>query len=182
MVQGWNKNNPVNAGPSPGQLAGWMGGIAATAIAFYLVWHFTEPAPPPPPPVPAVVTFEGMVYSGNAAVANAMVVVELTGTAGTLKAVHDITNQNGAYRFEVRGLPRDVSATVTATASGFQNGEPVSESSPLGTDIREDFSLTPVPGPGPGSAAPTAPEQPGKIPRYVPKSAAEAIRVKIPAS
>lgn len=123
----------------------WLAGIAGAVIATYLGWYFTQPKPTlPPPPPPAVTTFEGMVYSGDAPVSKALVAVELTGNAGANGAIHDLTDDNGAYKIELTGLPPSTGATLSVVAKGFENGAPKLLSSPLQTDVRVDIPLSPV--------------------------------------
>ena len=174
---------------STGKFLGWLGGVAATVISGYLLWYFERPKPtPPPPPPPVVTTFEGMVYSGSAPVAKAMVAVTVTGAAGVNGAIHDVTDGNGAYRFDFTGLPKDADAKVGVTAPGYEAAAPELLASPLQTDNRKDIALTLAPAPTPGVAAPgpqpAAPviqeHHPEKIPRYVRKSAAEAMKFRIP--
>jgi hypothetical protein len=169
---------------STAKFVGWLGGIAATVISGYLLWYFTQPKPtPPPPPPPAVTTLEGMVYSGSAPVAKAMVAVNVTGAMGVNGAVHDITDDHGAYRFDFTGLPKDADATVSVTAPGYDDVAPVPIVSPLQADNRKDIALTPTPtvaAPGPQTAAPAVQTNPAKIPFYVRKSAAEAMKFRVP--
>lgn len=163
-----------------GKLGAWLAGILATFIGGYAVWYFTRP--------PAVTTFEGMVYAADGPVAKAMVAVDLTGTAGANGAVHDVTDQNGAYRIDFTGLPKGSGATLTVVASGYQNAAPKSLTSPLQTDIHIDFPLDAVPPPSPVQA-PAGPVPPvlhplkppiTHIPLYVPKPAAQATKFKVP--
>ena len=160
------------------KVGGWIAGIVAGIIVGYVVWYLTRTPPPPPPP--AVTTFEGMVYSGSAPVPKAMVAVQLSGPAGANGPVHDITDDNGAYRIDFTGLPADAGATLSVTAAGYQGADPKSFASPLQTDVQFDFPLTPVAAPH-NSAAPH-PAKPGKrrMPNYVRKSAAQATQIKIP--
>lgn len=186
---------------SSAKFIGWLGGIAATVLSGYLLWYFEQPRPTPPPPSPVVTTFEGMVYSGDAPVAKALVGVALTGSAGANGAIHDITDDNGAYKIELTGLPQGTGATLSVVAKGFENALPKILAGPLQTDVRVDIplspmaiaSVAPVPPPvsaTPGeSAAPPTPSTPGKIenpavkhiPAYVPKSAAMAMKFRVSA-
>lgn len=167
--------------PSKARFFGWLAGLAIAALAGYLVWYYTEPKPPPPPPPPpAVTTLQGMVYSGSKPVAKAMVAVQLTGAASAVEPVYDITDGNGAYRFDIAGLPSDAGATLIVRATGYETPEPRSIAGPLEADVRADFSLEPVPRPGSASTAPSAGAQGGKTPAYVEKSAGDVIHVKIP--
>jgi hypothetical protein len=161
-----------------GKVGVWLAGILATVIGGYAVWYFTRP--------PAVTTFEGMVYAGSTPVSKAMVAVALTGSAGANGAVHDVTDENGAYRVDFTGLPKSSGATLTVTATGYQTAVPRSLAAPLQTDIHIDFPLDAVP-PPPTPPGPTPPvlhpqQAPvARIPRYVPKSAARAAKFRVPA-
>jgi len=176
----------------------WLAGIAATVISGYLLWYFTVPKPA------VVTTFEGMVYSGDAPVAKAMVSLNLTGTAGAGGPIVDFTDDNGAYKFELTGLPQNTGATLNAMANGYEETQPHPLPMPLQADIRQDIPLTPLlaagappPTPGPlaggGSGAKqmapavrvqgsqqvqTAPAI-AHIPAYVPKIASLAKQVRI---
>lgn len=176
------------------KIAGWLGGIAATVISGYLLWYFEQPKPPPPPPPPpAMTTFEGMVYSGDAPVAKALVAVGLTGSAGANGAIHDITDGNGAYKIELTGLPDGTGATLSVVATGYKDAAPKVLAVPLETDVRVDIPLSPLvaalmaePPPhvgeslGNAAAAPMKPLPPvtHHAPVYKPKSAARAMRFK----
>jgi hypothetical protein len=180
---------------------GWLGGIAATVLSGYLLWYFEQPKPAPPPPLPAAVTtFEGMVYSGDAPVSRALVGVALTGSAGSNGAIHDVTDDNGAYKIELTGLPQGTGATLSVAAKGFEAASPKILPGPLQTDVRVDIPLNPAvasvtapPPPvaaNPGvSAAPPTTGGSGKsgslamrhIPVYVPKSAAMAMKFRVAA-
>lgn len=194
---------------SSAKFVGWLGGIAATVLSGYLLWYFEQPKPTPPqPPSAAVTTFEGMVYSGDAPVAKALVALELTGNAGANGAIHDLTDENGAYKIELTGLPPSTGATLSVVAKGFENGAPKLLSSPLQADMRVDIPLSPVVlaaapgsggggGGGPAAAAPPPSAQAGgsdshpsiagppvtaaitHIPVYRPKSAAMAMKFKV---
>jgi hypothetical protein len=182
MADGGNYFEEKSEQPDFAKLARWLGGIAATVLACYMAWYFTKPSPPPPPPpLLAVSTIEGMVYSGSAPVPNAMVAVNLTGTASANGPVYDMTDKNGAYRIAFNGLPRGAGATLSVSANGYEDATPLVVTGPLQADSRMDFSLAPLPGSDPVSVAPSVPQTIGKIPVYVRKSAAEAIVVKIPA-
>jgi hypothetical protein len=163
------------------KVAGWLGGIAATVISGYLLWYFEQPKPTPPPPT--VTTFEGMVYSGSSPVAKAMVAVSLTGSAGANGPIHDITDDNGAYKIELTGLPQGTGATLAASATGYENGQPKLLAGPLQTDVRIDFPLDPVmmaAAPPPPAMAPPQQHAPiAHIPVYVPKNAALAKQFRI---
>jgi len=163
----------------------WVAGIAATVISGYLLWYFTVPKPP------VVTVFEGMVYTENAPVAKAMVSLNLTGTAGAQGPIVDFTDDNGAYKFELTGLPEKTAATLKAEAKGYQNAQPRSLPMPLQPDIRLDIPLIPqglvgIAGPigapapsGGGGGGKQAPLVIAHIPAYVPKIAAMAKRVKV---
>lgn len=171
---------------SSAKMAGWLGGIAATVISGYLLWYFEQPKPTPPPlPPPAVTTFEGMVYSGDAPVAKALVAVDLTGNAGANGAIHDITDDNGAYKIELTGLPDETGATVSVVAKGFEDAAPKVLAIPLTPDERIDIPLSPA---AASSTAAPVPETPthknaaqGAVkhrPEYRPKSAAQATKFR----
>jgi len=161
----------------------WIAGIIGPIIVGYVVWLITRTPPPPPPP--AVTTFEGMVYSGSAPVAKAMVAVDLSGTAGVNGPVHDFTDDNGAYRIVFTGLPSDAGATLNVTANGYKAAASKLLASPLQNNIHVDFPLDPVmtvaPQPVPGPQPLHPPEQ-GVVhmPVYVPKIASKAVRIQIP--
>lgn len=171
----------------------WLAGIAGAVIATYLGWYFTQRSQTPPPPPPAVVTtFEGMVYSGDAPVAKALVALVLTGNAGANGAIHDLTDDNGAYRIELTGLPPGTGARLSVAAKGYKNAAPKLLAEPLQTDMRVDVALRPelipVESPGKGGsvaapAHPAHPEQPAatRLPVYRPKSAAMATKFRIAA-
>jgi hypothetical protein len=178
---------------------GWVGGIAATVLSGYLLWYFEQPKPAPP--TPPVTTFEGMVYSGDAPVSRALVGVALTGSAGSNGAIHDVTDDNGAYKIELTGLPLGTGATLSVAAKGFEAAAPKILPGPLQTDVRVDIPLNPAavagvtapPPPVPAnpgvSAAPPPPDGSGRsgipivkhIPVYVPKSAAMAMKFRVAA-
>jgi hypothetical protein len=167
-----------------GKVGAWLAGILATVIGGYAVWYFTRP--------PAVTTFEGMVYAGDAPVSKALVAVDLSGNAGANGAVHDVTDENGAYRIEFTGLPTGSGATLTVSATGYQNTTPRSVMAPLQTDIHVDFPLDALPAPPaptPPSPTPPGPSAPvqhpvrppsARIPRYIPKLAAQAKKFTVP--
>jgi hypothetical protein len=177
------------------KVGGWLAGIAGAVIATYLGWYFTNRPPPPA----AVTTFEGMVYSGDAPVSKALVALELTGNAGANGAIHDLTDDNGAYKIELTGLPSGTGATLSVVAKGYEKAAPRTLVSPLQPDVRVDVPLNPVvvagaeppppvapPAQQPGAAAQpgAAPVQPGQVahlPLYRPKSAAMAMKFRIPA-
>lgn len=177
------------------KVGGWLAGIAGAVIATYLGWYFTQRNPTPPqPPAAAVTTFEGMVYSGDAPVAKALVAVDLTGNAGANGAIHDLTDDNGAYKIELTGLPPGTGARLSVAAKGYKNAAPKLLAEPLQTDTRVDIALRPelipVESPHTGSggesaapAQPLRPVQPGitHLPIYRPKSAAMATKFRIAA-
>ncbi len=164
----------------------WLAGIIGSIIVGVAIYYFTRtPAPPPPPPPPSVTVFEGMVYSGSAPVPRAMVAIELRGSGITNGPVHDITDANGAYRFDFTGLPSDAGAALSVTATGYRDSPSQSLSSPLQSDVHLDFPLSPVavsPPTGLGVAPGVHPMQPGNlhIPKYVRKGATEAVQIRIP--
>jgi hypothetical protein len=145
-----------------GKFGGWLAGILAVILGGYVVWYLTKP--------PAATTFEGMVYSGDAAVPNAMISVELAGGT-TTGAYHDVTDEHGAYSLVFTGLPTSTGATLRVTASGYQNADPQSLSSPLQGDIRLDFPLLPLAAPAKRAIA--------HIPVYVPKLEAQRTLIKL---
>jgi hypothetical protein len=163
----------------------WFAGILGPIIIGVAIFYLTKtPTPPPPPPPPAVTVFEGMVYSGSAPVPRALVAVDLKGTGLTNGPVHDLTDPNGSYRFDFTGLPKDAGATLSVTASGYQNSSAQSLASPLQPDIHLDFPLAPVAVQAPAGLGPTVGQQvqPGTlhIPTYVRKGAAQAMQIRIP--
>lgn len=193
------------------KVGGWLAGIAGAVIATYLGWYFTRTKPtPPPPPPPAVTTFEGMVYSDSGPVPKAMVVVDLTGVAGANGAIHDVTDDSGAYKIELTGLPPDTGATLSVKAKGFEGAAPKVLSGPLQSDVRVDIGLSPVvlagaaapppvgqpaapppagqPAAQPGAAGQPVAAVPGVTiaaaaahkPFYRPKSAAMAMKFQVP--
>lgn len=152
----------------------WLAGILAVVIGSWVTWKIEQP-----PPAPTVTTVQGMVYAGNDPVARAMVAVELTGSGAAAGTLHDVTDPNGAYRFEFTGLPKGSGAILTVAASGFQSVSPKIWSAPLQTNIQFDVPLSPL-----ASAAPPAPglgpHLPAEVhlPPYIPKPAAKAARLK----
>ncbi|HEV2135478.1 MAG TPA: hypothetical protein VGR47_14690 [Terracidiphilus sp.] len=196
---------------SSAKVVGWLGGIAATVISGYLLWYFEQPKPTPPqPPQAAVTTFEGMVYSGEAPVAKALVALDLTGNAGANGAIHDLTDDNGAYKIELTGLPPGTGATLSVVAKGFEKAAPKMLVSPLQADMRVDIPLSPVVlaaapgsggggGGGPAEVAPPPETHSGEsagqpvavgppvtaaishVPLYRPKSAAMAMKFRVAA-
>ena len=158
----------------------WVAGILAGVIGAVAVYYITRPAPPS-----SVTTFEGMVYSGGSPVAHAMVQLEVNGVVNVSGPLHDITDDNGAYRFELIGLPGTASARLLATANGYQASSAQSLSSPLQLDTHLDFPLSPFPSPAPpsglGASIGSHVAQPAKfhIPLYVAKGASQAARFEI---
>jgi len=153
-------------------LAGILAGIIITAVGVYI----GRPKP--------VTVFEGMVYAGSTPVARAMVALDLKGAAATNGAIHDFTNENGSYRFELTGVSDDDTATLQVTANGYQASELQSLSSPLKSDIHVDFPLNPVPvAPPAGLGANVAAHvvQPARfqIPVYVAKGATQAMKAVV---
>ncbi|HEY2468555.1 MAG TPA: carboxypeptidase-like regulatory domain-containing protein [Terracidiphilus sp.] len=169
-----------------GKFGSWLAGILGSIIVGVGIYYFTKPKPTPlPPPTPVVTTLEGMVYSGSTPVPRAMVAVDLKG-ADPNGPIHQVTDENGSYRFEFPGLPTDATAMLQVTANGYQQAEPKSLGSPLATDIRLDFPLIPTPvaaptGVGAGVVA-ARPMRPGeiRIPAYVRKGVAQTVQVRIP--
>jgi hypothetical protein len=145
-----------------GKFGGWLAGILAVIIGGYAVWYLTKP--------PATTTFEGMVYSGDAPVPNAMVAVELTGGAAS-GTYHDVTDDHGSYSLVFTGLPTATGATIRVTAPGYESADTQSLTSPLQGDIRLDFPLLPA-------AAPVKPAI-AQIPPYIPKLDALTTKIKI---
>jgi hypothetical protein len=158
----------------------WMAGILAGVIGSVAVYYLTRPAPPP-----AVTTFEGMVYSGSSPVAHAMVQLDLDGVVNIAGPIHDITNENGAYRFELTGLPNTASAKLLATANGYVASSAQSLLSPLQRETHLDFPLSPVVVPAPPAGLGTAtsehtgPPAQIHIPLYIAKGASQAMKIRI---
>ncbi|MBS1804391.1 MAG: hypothetical protein JST28_13575 [Acidobacteria bacterium] len=159
----------------------WMAGILAGIIGSVAVYYLTRPAPPP-----AVTTFEGMVYSGSSPVAHAMVQLDLDGVVNISGPIHDITNENGAYRFELTGLPNNASAKLLATANGYAASSAQSLLSPLQRETHLDFPLSPVvirpaPPSGLGAAVGQHTATPAQIhiPLYIAKGASQAMKIQI---
>jgi hypothetical protein len=157
-----------------GKLGGWLAGIVAAIIATYAGWYFTRP--------PSTTTFEGMAYSESAPVPKAMVSITITGTSVNSGPIHNVTDENGAYRFDFTGLPETAGATLSVVASGFHNPAPTSLSKPLGSDIHQDFSLIPLTeAPIPDAGARPRPPAANRIPRYVRKAPEQATKFQIQA-
>ncbi|HEY6491011.1 MAG: carboxypeptidase-like regulatory domain-containing protein [Terracidiphilus sp.] len=154
----------------------WVAGIIAVVLGGWGTWYLTRP--------PAVTTVEGMVYSGNAAVPNAMVEIDLTGDTSNTGAVHDLTDQNGAYKIEFTGLPSGSGATLRASASGFKAAKAQTLKSPLEPDTHLDFALVSVilsEAPAAVAGARPTPHLPvaAHVPIYIPKEASRATMIKI---
>jgi hypothetical protein len=158
------------------KFGGWLAGVVAAIIAAiiggYAVWYFTRP--------PSTTILEGMVYAASSAVPKAMVSLELTGSGVNGGSFHNVTDENGSYRFDFTGLPETASATLRVVAAGFRASEPKLLSNPLGPDTHLDFPLTPVivtQSPGVGQA-PHPPAVEHK-PQYVRKTLQEATQVRL---
>ncbi len=164
-----------------GKFGNWFAGVAATVISGVAIWYFTKtpaPTPPPqPPPAPIVTTFEGMVYSGDTPVPNAMVAVELTGDAASNGAVHNVTDAHGSYLINLTGVPQAAGATLTVAAAGYREGGPESLSIPLQQDNRLDIALTPTKAPFIAELPAHPPVK--RLPAYVRKNAAQATQFRI---
>jgi len=158
----------------------WVAGILASVIGAVAVYYLTRPAPPP-----AITTFEGMVYSGSSPVAHAMVQLELNGVVSISGPIHDITNENGSYRFELTGLPNAASARLLATANGYHSSSAQSLLSPLQPVTHLDFPLSLAAAPSPpagigasvGSHVTQIPQ--AHIPLYIAKGASQAMKLRI---
>jgi len=165
------------------QLLGWIAGIVAAVLSSLITYYLTRP--------PSITTFEGMVYSGSAAVPNAFVELDLTGTPGANGPLHDQTDPQGAYKIQLTGLSGEVNATLRVTVKGYQTPAPKLFAKVVGQDVRFDVGLDPLKAPLPpvivGGAAvpapPTAVTRPLTSlpqPMYIPKLAEQAARFKIP--
>lgn len=158
----------------------WIAGILASIIVAVAVYYLTRPVPPP-----SVTAFEGMVYSGSSPVAHAMVQLELNGIVNSSGPIHDITNENGAYRFELTGLPATASARLLATANGYQSSSALSLLSPLQPETHLDFPLSPVAQPAPpsglGATVGSHVVKPAQVhvPLYIAKGASQAMKIQI---
>lgn len=154
-----------------GKFGGWLAGLLAAIIAGYAVWFFTRP--------PATTTIEGMVYSGGLAVPKAMVVLTLTGDQASSDSVRNVTDDNGAYRFDFTGLPSGVGAILRVTAEGFRNSPAETLNSPLGPDTHMDIPLTTVAAAPHGLPDQAHPEAQLPKPRYIRKTADAATKVPL---
>ncbi len=155
-----------------GKIGVWLAGILATIIGGYAVWYFTR--------APATTTFEGMVYSASAPVSKAMVSLELSGSGANNGSFHNVTDENGSYRFDFTGLPKTADAILSAAATGFQQSQPKQLPNPLGPDTHLDFPLTPLTVPqNPGVAAAPRPPVLDHKPLYVRKALEQATQVRI---
>lgn len=150
-----------------GKIVGWVAGIVAGIIVGCGVYYFTVPSP---------TIFEGMVYSADSPVPKAMVSLQLTGSGVNQGVVHNVTDENGSYRFDFSGLPRTAGATLRAVAVGFQGSEPRLLSRPLSSNNHLDFPLKPL------AAAPAYRPSPviTHIPPYVRKKADQATQIRLP--
>ena len=158
------------------KVGAWLAGLLAVVLGGWLTWYLTRP--------PAVTTVEGMVYTGDAAVPNAMVEIDLTGDNANAGPVHDLTDQNGSYRIEFTGLPHGAGAVLRVAATGYLDAQPQTLASPLETDTHLDFALihavtTPAVGAAPHLAQPHSPPLMAHIPAYIPKAANKATMIKI---
>jgi hypothetical protein len=163
----------------------WLAGVAGSIIVGVAVYYLTLRKPDPPPPTlpapPAVTVFEGMVYSGSKPLQGAMVALKLSGTSLSTGAVHDFTDANGAYLFHFTGLPADATATLSATANGYQDSATQLLASPLQPDAHLDFPLIQVNPASPTGLGATVTQHPVMhIPLYVRKGAAQAVQIRIP--
>lgn len=155
-----------------GKIGGWLAGILAAVIAGYAVWYFTRP--------PATTIIEGMVYSASSAVPKAMVSLTLTGDKASSEAIHNVTDDNGSYRFDFTGLPSGAGAILRVTAEGFRASAPQTLTSPLGPDVHQDIPMEREVASNRGSPDEERPEAEAPKPRYVRKAAEEATRVQLP--
>jgi hypothetical protein len=155
-----------------GKFGAWLAGLLAAIIAGYAVWFFTKP--------PATTTIEGMVYSGSSPVAKAMVVLTLTGDRASSDSVHNVTDDNGAYRFDFTGLPSGVGAILRVTAVGFRNSPAETLNSPLGLDTHMDIPLITVAAPPRELPDQAHPEVQLPKPRYIRKTADAATKIPPP--
>lgn len=146
----------------------WLAGILAAFLGGYALYYFTRP--------PSTTTVEGMAYSASAAVPKAMVSLTLSGNGANNGPFHNVTDENGSYRFDFTGLPATAGATLRVVAAGFHEPPAVSLLRPLGPDMHEDISLTPL-------VVPHAPAGHAMLvehkPNYVRKAAEQATLVRL---
>jgi hypothetical protein len=123
-----------------------------------------------------------MAYSESSPVPKAMVAITITETSVNSGPIHNVTDENGSYRFDFTGLPETAGATLSVVASGFHNSAPMFLPKPLGSDIHQDFPLIPLTVPRiPGAdARPQAPDT-NRIPRYVRKAPEQATKFQVQA-
>ena len=96
--------------------------------------------------------------------------------------VHDITDENGSYRFDFTGLPTTAGATLRVAAPGFRESPAKSFASPLQTEVRFDFPLASLlTAPLHGGTARQTPAPVAHLPVYIRKGAAQAMHIRIPA-
>ena len=130
----------------------WLSGVTAAVIAAVLIYYFTKPAPPPPTPA---VTFQGIVIDGAKTTPLPNALVSLDTGGGTI--YHDFTDEHGAYVFNIRGLNKSGSVTVSFNANGYQ---PFSRRISTLVDVnRFDAVLQPSPSPTPQRVTPAKPHQ-----------------------
>jgi hypothetical protein len=145
----------------------WLGGIAATVIAGWLVYKLTVPPTPPPQPTP--ITFEGMVIDGerNIPIKNARITFHMDGV--TTDDDHDLTDVNGSYRVQLPGLSSTSSVLLSVHAIGYR------DESKQFTSLMEDNRYDPIMTALPPPPTPTPPH--GATPAPTP---APTVRVPIP--
>ncbi len=146
----------------------WLAGILAAIIGGYALYVLTRS--------PSTTTVEGMAYSASAAVPKAMVSLTLSGNGANSGPYHNVTDENGSYRFEFTGLSASAGATLRVVANGFHESSPVSLSRPLGPDIHEDFALIPLVAPHNPAGHATLVEH---KPNYVRKAAEQATLIRV---
>ncbi|HEY6273055.1 MAG TPA: hypothetical protein VIX19_13830 [Terriglobales bacterium] len=125
----------------------WLGGIAATVIAGWLVYRVTLPPAPPPPPPPEI-AFEGMVIDGdrNIPVKSALVSFEVDGVSAA-DAYHDLTDENGSYGVKLSGLSKTSNVVLLVQAHGYTDQS--KQFTSLIDDNRYDPIMTALPTPAP---------------------------------
>lgn len=153
-----------------GKVGGWLAGILAVVIGSYAVWYLTVGRF-------TTTTFEGMVYSNNTPVSHAMVTLELRGTGLDGSLSHDWTDENGSYHFEAKDLPKNATAALGVSATGYEGVSTFPLHEPLETDNRRDIPLNPLsvahpPATGAGTLAPGSGM---RVLRYIPKSLAVTV-------